>query len=1044
MTESLLERTLKSALLAGAGFAILAGTAYAQAPAAEPVEETTAAAAGTGSEEVTVTGSRIRKQDYVSNSPLQTVTGDSLREIGVATVETYLNSLPQFSPALSKSNNNPQGGGAATLDLRQLGASRGLVLMNGRRLVPGFSGGAVDVSSLPPALIERVEIITGGASAVYGSDAISGVVNFILKNNFTGVETTAQFGTTEFGDGNEVNLSTTMGGKFEDDKGHAVLSIGYTQRDRLGQGAREFSQRALTCVQPQGSDPVGVYLPGLYCILAGSPSTPDGTLLSLPITAAQVEALQTQVNNYFALPANGGAAPGTVVVNNSLVPGGWIGFNPDGTLFGTGGSLGNSLGQTVTNYRGPHTTYDPTSYSYNFNPDNELLLGMERYNIYSKVQYNITDSITAWADVLFTQYEAATALAPAPTTIGGVNASTAPADFRNLLIAAGIDPSTINLNVVRRFNELGPRAGNFSTTSWQISGGLEGAFEGPAAGSSWAWDLTASYGKYAQEVYFRGYASISRARAAGAGCPAGSPTAINGQACVPANLFGAGSLSPAAIRYIEYPYFDNQYIEQKNIIGNLTGDLFELPYGWVSMAVGLEYRFQSYARVADQSLPSGDVGGANTAAPFRGSFDVYEAYGEVIVPILKDMEFVHDLSLEAGFRYSDYNTAAGTTETYKYGISYAPVEWLRFRAQKQAAIRAPSLGNLFQARNEGFPGISGVVIRNVAVDPCSSDSPDRNGPNATQVRALCAAQAAAAGSATFVSPTSGQYRIFSGGNPNLTPEFADTLTVGAVFQADPSWSPWLGGLQLTLDYWKIELEDGVGSVGIATILSRCYDPVSNPTFSASNAFCQQINRDPTSGLLNSTSTGFVNTAFANLAEINLAGWDFSLAWAADLEDLGVGENSGRLGLLFQGTKFDKYEVVALPGNDPSDFVGTTGDGTPSNGTLPEWKTTTILSYMIDDFSISWRWVYIDGVEAPSGLVGTPNGPRPAVDTIPAYNYHYLNARYAITENVEIFGGVDNLFDKKPPYFTAGFQYGTDPGTYDVIGRYYYFGVTTRF
>jgi iron complex outermembrane receptor protein len=233
VTESLLERTLKSALLAGAGFAILAGTAVAQdpAPAAEPVATEAEAAAASASEEVTVTGSRIRKKDYTANSPLQTVTGETLREIGVATVETYLNTLPQFSPALSKSNNNPQGGGTATLDLRQLGSQRGLVLMNGRRLIPGFSGGSVDVSSLPPALIERVEIITGGASAVYGSDAISGVVNFILRDNFSGIETTAKFGTSEFGDGNEVNLSGTIGGNFEDDKGNAVLSIGYTQRD---------------------------------------------------------------------------------------------------------------------------------------------------------------------------------------------------------------------------------------------------------------------------------------------------------------------------------------------------------------------------------------------------------------------------------------------------------------------------------------------------------------------------------------------------------------------------------------------------------------------------------------------------------------------------------------------------------------------------------------------------------------------------------------------------------------------------------------------
>ena len=864
MTESLLERTLKSALLAGAGFAILAGTALAQdpAPAAAPAA-TEADATASASDEVTVTGSRIRKKDYVSNSPLQTVTGETLREIGVATVETYLNTLPQFSPALSKSNNNPQGGGTATLDLRQLGSQRGLVLLNGRRLLPGFSGGSVDVSILPPALIERVEIITGGASAVYGSDALSGVVNFILRDNFSGIETTAKYSVSEKGDGNEFSLSGTIGGNFEDDKGNAVLTIGYTNRDRLGQGERNFSRSAVTCVQPQGADPVGVFIPGLYCIRAGSPTTPDGTVLAMgvnaapsatQITAAQLAALQTQVNAYFALPANGSAAPNTVVVNGAPgTPGGWIGFNLDGSLFGTGGALGNTSGQNVVNYRGPFAGgFDPTSYSYNFNPNNELLLGLERYNIYAKAEYDITDSITAWTDILFTQYNSATALAPAPTSIPGISVANLPLDLRNLYVAAGI-PLTNTVTVARRFNELGPRAGNFDTVSWQLSGGLEGTFDGPAEGSSWSWDLTASYGKYRQETYFRGYASISRARAAGAGCPVGSPTAINGQSCVTANLFGAGSLSPAAIRYIEYPYFDNTYIDQTNIIGNITGDVFELPAGWASVAVGFEYRDQSFRRVADQSLPSGDVGGANSAAPFAGHFDVYEAYSEVIIPILKDMDFVHDLSIEAGYRYSDYNTAAGTTETYKYGISYAPVEWLRFRALKQGAVRAPSLGELFAARNEGFPGIPGVGL-----DPCDPTSTARTGPDAAGVLAICQSQAPGVNFATFSSPTSGQYRIFTGGNPGLTPEEAETLTLGAVFQAPADWSPWLGGLSITLDYYKIEISNVISTVGITTIFNRCYNSTFNAGLSPANALCQQVNRDPATGLLNSTSTGFVS------------------------------------------------------------------------------------------------------------------------------------------------------------------------------------------
>lgn len=964
-------------------------------------------------EEIVVTGSRIRTRDTTGSSPIVTITSEALQESGVGTIETYLNSLPQLSPNLTKTNNNPTGGGAAFLDLRQLGSNRGLILVDGRRSVPGASSGAVDISILPPGLIERVEIITGGASAVYGSDAVTGVVNFIMKDDFEGLEMSAQYGISEESDGRETQLNLLAGGAFAEGRGHATFAASFNRRDSIGQAERDFSQVAQYC------DLSG-------CTPNGSTTTGDGTF-NIPNSAQALAAFRA----YFS-----GIAP-----EAAIFAGQRLGFNPDGSLFvaGTTSATGDAAG--VYGYTGPNTEgWDPdTFFGYNFNPTNLIQSPLERYNFYTSVDYDITDRIEFYGSALYSGYTSSNALAesPAAFTIPVATTTTLPTEARAVLNAAGIT----SFSLARRTNELGARTYNFDTNAFQLTGGLRGALPPfPAAGGNeWTYDVYASYGRYEQDYEYGGFPEANRIRAALAGCPAGSPRGPVGSAgspttCVPLNPFGAGSITPQQAEYITAKgQFGSTIIDQTNVVASVSGDLFTLPAGGVGVALGLEYRDIGYNDVPPEGTQTGTLLGGNAAGPVSGGYSVTEAFGEIRVPILADLPFAYYLGVEGGYRTSDYSLAGvGTTDTWKYGGEYAPFEWIRFRALEQQAVRAPSLSELYSTRSEGYPSTN----PNGSADPCSATNRAGN-PNAAQILALCQAQSAAI-TAAFQSSGS-QLRTFSGGNPNLTAETASTLTVGAVISAPSSWANWTRSFSATIDYFKIEIEDAISSVGAATSLAQCYDPTFNPTFDPNYALCQNIVRDAETGLItNAGQSGYVSQTAANLAAFEASGIDLGLTYSLDLADYGLSEAWGRLSLSTQGTWYDYQRSQSLPGGEWSqNYVGYVFDGTPGGTTLPEYKFTTRIAWQVSDFNVSLRWNYIDAVKDyyafPTDIAG-----------IDAYNYFYLNGNWDVNDNFSIYAGVDNLLDEAPPIYSSGFQYNTDPSTYDVIGRYYYFGVRARF
>lgn len=1021
------ERLLASTMIAGAALIGFAAPAMAQSTSGEEQASQVS--------DIVVTGSRIRVRDTTGSSPIVTVGAEQLEEIGTATIETYLNALPQLSPSLTKTNNNPSSGGAAFLDLRQLGTSRGLTLVNGRRLVPGSSSGAVDISILPSGLMDRVEIITGGASAVYGADAVSGVVNFILKDDFEGAQVSAQYGISQENDGKEVQYNLLLGGAFAGGRGHLTFAASHNTRDGIPQTAREISRTAQYCFN-DGS-----------CVPDGSPTTGDGTFSISAITNLGTSALNEAATDarldafrtYFA--GRGLTNPDLIRVGQRL------GFNPDGSLF----VAGDFKGDGVFGYTGPNNNgWDPAdTFVYDFNPVNLLQSPYERTNFYSQMKYDLTDRIQFYGDALFSTYTSTNELAESPAgfSIPVATTGTLDSNIRNLMISAGYVPGVDingepinngNFTLSRRTNELGPRKYNYDTTAYQATGGFRGTLP-PINGSEWAYDVYASYGKYRNTQEYLGFPEANRIRAALAGCPSGSPTGPVGSqgnptTCVPLNPFGANNITKEQAEYIAASgQIGVTEIEQKNVVASVTGDLFTLPAGPVSFALGGEYRDLAYDDMPPEGVQTGTLLGGNSAGPVKGSYDVWEVFGELRVPLLADQPFAHYLGLEGGYRWSDYSTGQ-TTETWKYGGEWAPVDWMRFRALQQRAVRAPSLGELYATRQEGYPGVTTGNL-----DPCDKDSAARTGANASQVLALCQAQSSKI-DATWDSVGT-QYRTFSGGNLNLDPETADSTTIGVVFRAPSSVPSWASSLTATVDYFDIQIDDVISSIGFSTSLSRCFNADFNPTFSNSNVYCQNLHRDADTGYLTSTGLdGFITATNANLATFKASGVDLAINYNITPADYGAPSWLGRLGFSTQGTWYENQQFQSDAASPISDnFVGGIGDGTPGETTLPEWKFNTRFSWSYENFSASLRWTYISSVIDDSADVAAGD-----IGKIDAYSYFYLNGSWAVNDTLEFFGGVDNLFDKDPPRYASGFQYQTDPSTYDVIGRYFYIGARARF
>lgn len=970
-----IRRAVRYALLTGAAAAV-SGIVPAQAQAQNnqaPIAE------------VVVTGTRIMRADYQAASPVVTVNEEAFKQTGSTTVETMLNTLPQFVPSLTNTSNNPSNGGQANVELRGLGTTRTLVLMDGKRVVPANGTGVVDVNMLPSTLIESVEIISGGASATYGSDAVAGVVNFRLKD-FEGLEFDTNWGQTTESDGQEWQVSVTGGTRFADGRGKVVANVSYSERDAILAAGREWSRVAY----------------GWFPELGGFAPLGSGSIEEGRVTvAAPPSAVDALFQSY-------GFAPGAAGSQNIF------GFNSDGTLF----TLGSDSPGSVLNYKGEITdSFNDASYSYNYAPSNYLQLPLERTTAFVRGSFELTPQAELYAQGIFASYEADTQLAPTPASSMFIPVTNpyVSADLAALAAAREEDPGA-PLALEKRVSELGPRYENNAYDTFQVLTGIRGnLFDG-----KWAYDVYGSYGK--TEVDNIQLGSLSRTRFEELTfAPDGGASICGGL-----NPFGAGSMSQECVDYIKVDALNTIEAEQTVVEATLSGALFSLPAGEVHTAFGVFYKEDKFAFIADEKLRARttgdhglpvrpDVAGFNASDNTIGKTDSTEFYVEAAVPLLAGLPGVELLEATLGYRYADYSTAGGV-DSYKAELTYTPSSPFLVRGSYQRAVRAPNITELFQPQVTSFPSVPGR-------DPCRVSSDERNGAFGAQVRDLCLAQGLPGGLIDSYNNGNTQADGLAGGNPELFEETADTFTLGVVFRSESS-NPWLSGLQVAVDWYQIEIEDAIDSVSAATFVPRCYDPAFNPDFSVDNFYCSFFTR--------STFNGQIINALEleqNIGAIKTSGIDVQIDWAADV-------GPGRLGMNWVVAWLDKYDRQELPGDPFEARAGTIASNIAE--AYPKWKWTYNLHYTIADITMTARWRYIHGM----------TDTEVTTFELPSMSYIDLSAAYAfstgVVEGITLRAGVTNLMDKDPIIYPSSVQSNTDPSTYDVLGRRYFVAASYRF
>ncbi len=1007
--------SLKSVLLLGGA---TAAAASLMTPAAHAQNEQSV-------ETVVVTGSRIANRDFASDSPLSTISASALQQTGAVELTDLLATLPQVVPGFSPGSNNPPSGGEQKVDLRGLGFNRVVVLIDGRRAAPSDIDGTVDLQTIPQAMIDHVEVITGGASAVYGPDAITGVVNFVMKKDFQGVQADAQYGISGKGDDDEKTFSLLMGGNFDNDKGNITVSYDYAYRRPIFDTARGFADQATSATS---RSPTGSY----------SPSTGN-----LPSQAA--------VDAYFA-PY--GAAAGAVPNNSAF------GFNDNGTLFNYGNKGAGGVYNYASNPAYPATKFcaNPSSaatcktYSFNFQPYNLMIIPLKRQNFMEEGHYDINSDTQVYMNFKYTNYTSSESLAPTPAPTARVFTPTGPAGNSTsgyivpvtnpyipgalagllasrtglgaLPCAPGVvvcTPAAEDFLVVTRFLALGPRIQNNANDIFQGTWGVKGDMF-----LNLKYDIYASYGQLDEVQTQFGNVSNSAVENLLFGLGSGGCAGYGGL-----NPFGALKFSPASLACVQRITKNTQQTTFTNVEGDVTGTLWDLPAGPLSFSLGADYREQTYNFVADPLLSSGDVSGFTPSKSIAGAVYDQEAYGELYVPVLSNEDWAKSVSFTLGARYTEQaKTHHGNVWTEKAEGDWTVFDGLTLRGSFEVATRVPNINELFSTTAGSAPQLA---------DPCDFNGPFRTGAHAAQVTALCAAQGA--GAANFLQGNS-QITIQSAGNPNVSPETADTFTVGAAWTSQFE-DPWLSGMSGTLDYWNIDLHHPIG-LNAYGILYGCYNfDGTNPTYSAANANCKKLSR--------SGASMYIFANFGNQIKAQEDGVDVAFNWALDLHDtIDADPMWGSLSFAFNGSYLNEYNITFNQGGTPINFAGTIGAqaplGTPTDSALPSYKANLMATWQFGDASLGARFTYVDAMKntlATVGWTGLPFGIGPVKGT-PSTTYVDLFGDYQLMKGLTIRGGILNLLDHQPPQYNPSEQDGTDPAQYDIIGRRFFVGLNAKF
>jgi iron complex outermembrane receptor protein len=1003
-------KALGGAMLSGAVIATfgLDAAQAQQAPAAGATESPALT-------EVVVTGSRIKQPELEAVSPVVSVSAEQLQQVGTPRIEDILNQLPQVVGDMGSALANGATG-AATVSLRGLGCQRTLVLVNGRRLMPGdpTSGGTscADLNQIPSDLVERVDLLTGGASAVYGADAVAGVVNFVMNDHFEGFRFIANDGfynhsqhnggavedldaagfnvpTGSTTDGQTADFTAILGSNFDDGKGNSTVYIGYRHTDPVLQGSRDFSACSLTSSGPAR-------------VCGGS---------------------------------------GTTYPTRFVLPGGDQSVGPGGVLVPTSSLPANGL--------------------YNYAPLNYFQRPDDRYSGGAFAHYDVNDHARVYLEFQFMDDRTYAQIAPSgaftgsglattngiPNGAWAVNCSNPYLSTSEYAAIGCTGAAATNNNIVdvtfgRRNVEGGDRTDDLGHTSYRSVLGVKGDIN-----DTWTYDTYFQNGitRFSEE-YTNDVSKLNISNALQAvrnpvtgqiTCAANANGANNAPGCVPWNIFQPGGVTPAAIAYISVPGEEKGYTQELVWEGDITGDLGKMGIQspWASsglgISVGADWRQEKAQLQPDEEFITNDLAGQGSPTlPTYGAFTVWEGYTEVRMPLMSDKPFAKSLDVEAGYRYSDYSLSFGSTNTWKMGIEWAPVQDARLRAGYNVSVRAPNIQELYLQQRVQLDGTS---------DPCAGTT-----PSATV--AQCASSGVTAAEyGHIVSNPANQYNGLEGGNPDLKPETARTSTFGIVLT--PQYLPTFNA---TVDYYDIKIKNVIGSYGANLILTSCLN-------SANPLFCSLVHRAPNTGTASSGSLwlgteGYITDATYNLGELQQQGIDFELNYRQDLSFL------GKLDFNFSGNYDLHFKTTPYVGAGTYDCAGYYGPSCGADGGVsPHIKTVFRINYATPlaglDFWAKWRLigpVKVQNLSQNPLLAGPVNPIEGIGNSVPGFNYIDLGASYQIAKQVAVRFGVNNVADKDPPIIQA--FYGTSvldsgntyPQTYDWGGRYLFANLTIDF
>ncbi|MEV4780179.1 TonB-dependent receptor domain-containing protein [Burkholderia sp. LMU1-1-1.1] len=970
MKETTLSRSVR--MICVTGLALGMQAAHAQEAASEPIQK------------VQITGSRISSPNADSPSPLQILTSADIAASGAVNLQDLMQKNPTMGvPTLSRTNSNflTSGGGVSTVNLRNLGDSRTLVLVNGRRFVSGVPGDtAVDLNTIPIDFIERVELLTGGASATYGSDAVAGVVNIILKRNFNGILIDGSAGRAwEKNDDQKRKLALTFGTSSADGASNIMGHFGYSK-----QGAVMSKDRArLGSAVDQTS--------------LGASSTGDTKDLFTPLS-----------------PFYSGIAPQGRF------------FLADGSTF-TYDRNGNVIPWSTNG------TATRAATGFNRSEYRTIAVPTERFLFATNGNLAINENHNAFFEGTYAQTKVSTNIEPYPMTSADIyknNGGQVPAEslingvkVRNPLVPQNLFDGSEDTdgdglrdyNFNRRLAEFGPRHANVDRSTLRLATGLKGTFL-----TDWNYDAFVSYGHTTESQNSTGQINTLTARSAleaipnpDGGVMCADPVA-RAQGCVPLNVFGFNTISPEALKYVTAPGSLSTAITQKIAGATVSGDIFELPAGKIGIAAGYEWRSEESSSVADPLTQAG-LNAGNAIPPTYGKFNVREAFAETRVPLLKDQPFAKALDFRGSFRHGDYSTV-GSTNSWNAGFEWAPVSDVKFRGTRAVSTRAPNINELYSPPSQDFP--SGLV------DPCIGVTASSSDARSVACRAAPGVNAnIAANGGVFAQSQSDQQGIsgYNRGNPDLGAEKGRSSTVGVVIT--PRSIPMLSKFTFTADYFKINISEAIVSTPRQYSLAQCYGG-GNPSY------CSFITRRATSeGAYNAGSIKYSDTGVSNSGGKGTEGIDMTVSWA---DRVGPGRLAVQTSYTYLKTLWD----IPLPGEDKDESAGELES--------PRNKAVLALAYKWGPVGISTTTTYTGRSKLDDQFLINFDNPQDA-PKIGSYTTTDFQLTYDVKKAYQIYFGMDNAFDRKPARIISGLPGNstgteTDASVYDPIGRRYYVGL----